>query len=596
MVSVSVALIEGWLPFVAILVLIVLFSTFYVRHFISKYDSECSSTMAAIIGLSAALVTSAIVPVDIFLVSYMKDSDGHFRDWANSSSARDHVTNSVLISYYVMYGLLTFLFFLFLPFMYFFFEEKDDIEQPTVMTRCCGAFKYTFVFVLIAAVLLILGVSAVVPQRSFWNSSCEVHESGSARETDRISTRLTKNKSWGRFVRLKAVLQHGRSQMTETNKKIHTYIHLSSLSASFFFLFYSFISGGEDALSFLISSLSLLGMLAIITYTAYGMSAMPVRLIKGYRNISKDRLAAEQIRSVTTKNIDDIKSKYTGRRSMSSRDQARISELEENRRFLERQDRHLAEEQNSCLRKCLLVFRPFEIFVGVFCLLLTLLIFLSLLLTNIDKAMNSLGYKIGYALPKSTLPNPIDMILVFSQKVYPLDYIIILLIIIYLVFCSISGIRNLGIWFFCVRLYKIRPYRTTPQGMLMMNMILMLIVLAINVILFELTPQYSSFGSEVYVNTTYVPVGNSSSTPPVMSCNVAAPEDLCIMTRLAVLLTKFFYSMWFFGAAYYWFSWVFLAVIPIGFIIVVVRRRRSAIEGLVDHDDFEDSDDDLIHA
>lgn len=36
---------------------------------------------------------------------------------------------------------------------------------------------------------------------------------------------------------------------------------------------------------------------------------------------------------------------------------------------------------------------------------------------SIDKAMNSLGYKIGYALPKSTLPNPIDMVLVFSQKV-----------------------------------------------------------------------------------------------------------------------------------------------------------------------------------
>ncbi|CAI9727329.1 Hypothetical predicted protein [Octopus vulgaris] len=541
MVSVSVALIEGWLPFVVILLLILVFSTFYVRHFMSKYDSEWSSTMAAIVGLSAALVTSAIVPVDIFLVSYMKDSDGHFREWANNSSARDHVMNSVLISYYVMYGLLTFLFFLFLPFMYFFFEEKDDIEQPTVATRCCGAFKYTFVFVLIAAVLLILG--AFLPKRDIDNAS---------NATD-----------WQKIEDLLKSLGDNR---------------------------------GEDALSFLISSLSLLGMLAIITYTAYGMSAMPVRLIKGYRNIGKDRLAAEQIRSVTTKNIDAIKSKYTGRRSISSRDQARISELEENRRFLERQERHLAEEQSSCLRKCLLVFRPFEIFVGVFCLLLTLLIFLSLLLTNIDKAMNSLGYKIGYALPKSTLPNPIDMILVFSQKVYPLDYIIILLIIIYLVFCSISGIRNLGIWFFCVRLYKIRPYRTTPQGMLMMNMILMLIVLSINIILFELTPQYSSFGSEVYVNTTYVPAGNSSSTPPVMSCNVAAPEDLCIMTRLAVLLTKFFYTMWFFGAAYYWFSWVFLAVIPIGFIIVVVRRKRSAIEGLVDHDDFEDSDDDLIHA
>uniref|UniRef100_A0A0L8FQY5 Liprin-alpha CC2 domain-containing protein n=1 Tax=Octopus bimaculoides TaxID=37653 RepID=A0A0L8FQY5_OCTBM len=40
-----------------------------------------------------------------------------------------------------------------------------------------------------------------------------------AKETDRISTRLTKNKSWDRFARLKAVLQHGRSQMTETSKR-----------------------------------------------------------------------------------------------------------------------------------------------------------------------------------------------------------------------------------------------------------------------------------------------------------------------------------------------------------------------------------------
>ena len=60
--------------------------------------------------------------------------------------------------------------------------------------------------------------------------------SGSAKETDRISTGLTKNKSRGRFARLKAVLQHGRSQMTETSKRvkkksnvinnIYAYIHI----------------------------------------------------------------------------------------------------------------------------------------------------------------------------------------------------------------------------------------------------------------------------------------------------------------------------------------------------------------------------------
>lgn len=39
-----------------------------------------------------------------------------------------------------------------------------------------------------------------------------------------------------------------------------------------------------------------------------------------------------------------------------------------------------------------------------------------------------------------------------------------------------------------------------------------------------------------------------------------------------------------------------LQLIPIGFIAVIVRRRRSAIEGAVEEDDFEESDDDLIRA
>lgn len=540
MVSVSLALVEGWLPFVAILLFILVFTTLYVRHFMSKYDSEWSSTMAAILGLSTALVTSALVPVDIFLVSYMKDSSGNFREWANNSSVRDMVEHSVLISYYVMYGLMTLFFFLLLPFMYFYFEEKDDVEQPSVGSRCCGALKYTIVFVIIATVLLILG--AFLPKRNSLPSN----------ETD-----------WQRIDDLFKSLGDNRC---------------------------------EDALSFVISTLSLIGMFAIMTYTSYGMSAMPIRLIKGYRSISQDRTAAAQVRVNATERIQAIKDRYTGRRTMSARDRTRIAELEENRRFVERQERHLAEEQSSCIRKCLLVFRPFEIFIGCFFLVIALLIFLSLLLTNIDKAMNSLGFKMGYALPKRTLPNPIDMVLVFSQKAYPLDYIIMVFIIIYLVFCSISGIRNLGIWFFCVRLYKFRPHRTSPQGMLMLSMIMMLIVLAINIILFELTPQYSSFGSELYLNMTISPEINGTAITHLYPCDVSATSDQCVITRMAMLLTRFFYKMWFFGAAYYWLSWLFLGMVPLGFIAVIASRRRSAIEGAVDEDDFEESDDDLIRA
>ncbi len=38
--------------------------------------------------------------------------------------------------------------------------------------------------------------------------------------------------------------------------------------------------------------------------------------------------------------------------------------------------------------------------------------------------------------------------------------------------------------------------------------------------------------------------------------------DECEMTRMSMLLTRFFYKIWFFGACYYYASWVFLGVSP----------------------------------
>ena len=59
--------------------LTLLFSFIYVRYFQSKYDSEVCSTIASILGVAVALLMTALVPVDIFLVSIMKDSNGEFK-------------------------------------------------------------------------------------------------------------------------------------------------------------------------------------------------------------------------------------------------------------------------------------------------------------------------------------------------------------------------------------------------------------------------------------------------------------------------------------------------------------------------------------
>ena len=41
----------------------------------------------------------------------------------------------------------------------------------------------------------------------------------------------------------------------------------------------------------------------------------------------------------------------------------------------------------------------------------------SFLISSLDKALHSLGYKYGYALPKAQLPNPINIVMVYAQKV-----------------------------------------------------------------------------------------------------------------------------------------------------------------------------------
>ena len=53
-------------------------------------------------------------------------------------------------------------------------------------------------------------------------------------------------------------------------------------------------------------------------------------------------------------------------------------------------------------------------------------------------------------------------------------------------------------------MYKIRPRRTRPQGLLFLCFLLVFIVLALNVLVYQLTPQYSSYGSQHYWVSTAV--------------------------------------------------------------------------------------------
>ncbi|XP_046885269.1 lysosomal cobalamin transport escort protein LMBD1 [Hypomesus transpacificus] len=90
----------GWTIFTFVLLVILVFCWVYIRKYQSRQESEVISTITAICALAIALITSALLPVDIFLVSYMKNPNGTYKDWAANNETRGHIEDTVLYGYY----------------------------------------------------------------------------------------------------------------------------------------------------------------------------------------------------------------------------------------------------------------------------------------------------------------------------------------------------------------------------------------------------------------------------------------------------------------------------------------------------------------
>ncbi|XP_073425490.1 lysosomal cobalamin transport escort protein LMBD1 isoform X2 [Dendrobates tinctorius] len=454
----------------------------------------------------------------------MKNDNGTFKGWAEDNATRAQIENTVLFGYYTFYSIILFCVFLWIPFVYFYYEEKD--EDRTSCSQIKTALKYTFGFMLVCSCLLLIGAFAPLDIPSGKNIS----------EIEKIK------------------------------------ILFQELGSSY----------GLDGLSFSISSLTLIGMLAAITYTAYGMSALPLNLIKGTRNVHYERLEnTDDIEEVNLE-IERLRSKCRDGRPLSSNDRKKLYKLEEKFRTLQRKERRLESREMSFWTKCCSIMRPFKIIWGIALFLVALLIIVSLFLSNLDKALHSAGIDTGFVLFGTNITNPLNIILPILQRVFPLDYILITVIIMYFFFTSMAGIRTMGIWFFWIRLYKIRRERTRPQALLFLCMILLLIVLHTSYMIYSLAPQYVMYGSQKYLK------GNRNSSSSVsINCDANAPDDQCTITRTYLFLHKF----WFFGTIYYFGNWVFIGVFIIGLIVSCCKGKKSIIEGEVEDDDSDLSDD-----
>lgn len=132
----------AWIPFVVVVIAAALWSTSYIKFYEHKKERECGPTTVAVLGMTFSLITIALIPVDIYLVSQMKNPDGTFQDWAAHSNARVAVEDIATDGYIVLYSVVCLFVFLLIPLAYFYYEEKDEELNTKGCRRFFEAAKY----------------------------------------------------------------------------------------------------------------------------------------------------------------------------------------------------------------------------------------------------------------------------------------------------------------------------------------------------------------------------------------------------------------------------------------------------------------------
>ncbi|ORX62224.1 hypothetical protein DM01DRAFT_345981 [Hesseltinella vesiculosa] len=495
----------------------------FTRHYQHKYEKDVIATVVTITALALVLGCLAILPVDIFLVSStVNPTSGLKYDWA-TPEAVDQMKDAVQLVYYLCYGCITFFCFFLIPFAYFYFEEEDiDINHGE---RIKNAFKYTSFFVLISLFLLLFAVF-IKPDRPppEWDLD------------------------W-----FKAILQETMAEKT---------------------------------LTFVVACLGVMGMFIFVGYTAPGLSLLPIAMIKGKRGLEEEEEDVNDQLVVIREHQRILQSKYSGtNKVMTTHDYRSMENLEDQERILLRRRQSIEEDQRGLWKRISRFFRPLEAAIGTLGLILSLVIVFSMFLTIVDKVSSSLcGSQCGYIITHPKLFNPVNFIFVNLSKLFPLDYVFMVILILYFFMATISGLVNIGIRFLWLNLYKIRQGGTAPQGLLVMTVFLTLNLLALNyVVSTTVVPGYAHFGSQVYCNYT---IGDrrdcSDHQEAILPCDLQAPIDICTPTASSILIDRVGIDTPFLGLLFYYLQWAFLVVFLLGGLVSLCKRPRNNAEAAED--------------
>ncbi|EFX78429.1 hypothetical protein DAPPUDRAFT_105179 [Daphnia pulex] len=475
------------LLFFTYVLLSALFFTFLVRYLTGNVVSDRVPTVVSIVALTVASLPIGLVPIDVFIVGYMKNSSGQFQPWAIDSRDRHDFSTTLLCAYYASYIATLFTTFVIIPLAYF-FHKTETASSGRSRQNILPALCYTGLCIMILIILLSIG--GVVPTREFPTPNSTLEE--------------------------------------------QFHIMLDDLKTSEL----------EDMFSFALSAIRIVGLALITTYVGIGMVLGPINHIRGY---------------------PDPRTELAGVRNRRTGIQIEISSIQQNRIVISA-------------------------------------------LTCILRAMFSWGEHVGYLMPNVKVLNPLDRLSLFIQRVFPLDFILLIFLVTFLILAATSGFQKVGLGIPWIKTYKIKPWKTKSRSLLVFTANLILILLSVDILLLNLLPQYTTFSSQRYIacaeNKTLqypllpTPLPDSAkeekvhslshSSPKddcdeslVLPCDWTAPEGQCVMTRISVLWARVCYKTWYFGAMFYCITWIFLVVVVLEGCIATFRPSRRSNSAMI---------------
>jgi len=548
-----------WVAYAATVVLLLLIASVFVFIYQTPRDRAASVTTVCIFTLSALLATVLLIPVDIALVSSTSNpAEGRKKDWATPNEVHN-IVKTLKIVYYTLYSLDALLCLIVVPFTYFYYEEYDEdateVGEQTLTTRLWGAFKYTIGFIIFVVAIFLVG---------FFVPYAKQMKGDKHRDLDYFKDLLLQNR-------------------------------------------------GERALSFALGLLMAIGTIIYALYTGAGLALLPVALIKSAPSVSAPTLAANTASQLeqNRERQRQLDGRNEGRQGgLDARDRRELEALIREERTLIRRERLAAESSGEDRHwfiktwiKLEAFFRPIKLLGGLLFMILALLIFTSMLITGIDKAKNSIckahcGYILGYL----NIFQPVNYLLVKSSKVFPIDYVLFLLLVLFFFSSSVVGIATIGIRFLWITVFKIRKGHTSPQALLIATVMLTLIVLAINYsVAMVVAPQYATFGHQTFCDRTprhpteQPDCTNShrSIRPCTELSDNPAAKEICTPTVLSTFINGVTIDFPFFGGILFWAQFAFLGVYLITFVATLFKTPKLDEEQL-DRDLEEEEEEGLL--